>query len=458
MTFGETLLLLAQAPLGAFRSAAVPGSLSEERRFLAKLRWSQRLRSCGRFSGVMLRVSQPGNFRPMAKVGRAAVLTMVMVTGCTHASDGSAPGAAVVADAGALMDAGGSATIPDAERVLETGVDADQAKADGCSVPCADQFDAASAGGGSLDSIGGYPTTDTASIEMPDSGGSDPGLTTESTGWRMPNPRESGLPNPHDYEVTAETVVDRVTGMMWQRTPPSGSYSQVEARSYCADLTLAGQSDWRLPSRLELVSLVDFSRAPAIDPVAFPDALKIQGWFWSASPLNQSSPSDGPRGWTVNFRVGDTNTTSTADYEKWSVRCVRGGPHATGERYLIQAGTVKDAWTGLVWQNPNGSAVFRWSEAQQYCASLELQGKGWRAPSMKELQTIVDDSRRPPGTASAAVFVEPSDYQTLLYWSSSQAVYKPGGQWYVDFGYGQSAASGGGVLGLGATIRVRCVR
>lgn len=38
----------------------------------------------------------------------------------------------------------------------------------------------------------------------------------------------------------------------------------VEGETYCANLSLGGQSDWRVPTRIELVSLVDYTVASTV--------------------------------------------------------------------------------------------------------------------------------------------------------------------------------------------------
>jgi hypothetical protein len=46
-------------------------------------------------------------------------------------------------------------------------------------------------------------------------------------------------------------VVDEATGLMWQKGEPSEKTWQA-AMDYCSNLSLAGHSDWRLPSLEEL--------------------------------------------------------------------------------------------------------------------------------------------------------------------------------------------------------------
>ncbi len=65
------------------------------------------------------------------------------------------------------------------------------------------------------------------------------------------------------------TVTDKNTGLMWQKEDDGARYNwyvaaglpdaafNPAAKSVCGGLTLAGYSDWRLPSNAELMSLVD---------------------------------------------------------------------------------------------------------------------------------------------------------------------------------------------------------
>ena len=56
-----------------------------------------------------------------------------------------------------------------------------------------------------------------------------------------------------------DTVTDTTTGLMWQKATAPGPYTWQQALAYAETLTLAGYTDWRLPNRKELFSLVDRS-------------------------------------------------------------------------------------------------------------------------------------------------------------------------------------------------------
>jgi len=54
------------------------------------------------------------------------------------------------------------------------------------------------------------------------------------------------------------TITDLNTGLMWQKTPDSGTRSWEDAKEYAQSLSLAGREDWRLPTIKELFSIADF--------------------------------------------------------------------------------------------------------------------------------------------------------------------------------------------------------
>jgi hypothetical protein len=92
---------------------------------------------------------------------------------------------------------------------------------------------------------------------------------------------------------------------------------------------------------------------------------------------------------------------------------------------------------------------YAWEDAKTYCAALDLSGAGWRLPNVKELQTIVDETRADPAIDETAFPSTPSE----LFWTSSPVAGNANYAWNVYFNYGDSNADG--VLYTG---RVRCVR
>lgn len=107
------------------------------------------------------------------------------------------------------------------------------------------------------------------------------------------------------------TVTHHTTGLIWQRcslgqnwdgsdcTGNAEGFAWVAALGAAAHNTLAGFSDWRLPNKNELASIVEYRcYRPAINGQPFPNT-PLDG-YWSSSPYIHSSSS----AWGVGFAVG----------------------------------------------------------------------------------------------------------------------------------------------------------
>jgi hypothetical protein len=267
----------------------------------------------------------------------------------------------------------------------------------------------------------------------------------------MLNPASTGLPHPASYTNKTGYVVDDVTGLYWEQSTGCGAgCTQADAAAYCENLTLAGYSDWRLPTRIEMVSIVDDTQhAPAIDPNAFEGP--SSGLFWTSSPMVYY-PNNA-------FRIGsgEGHTAYGMVSSLGPVRCVRAPAAAPASQYEIQAGgtptgTVVDTGTWLTWQQAVSSQTYTFSDAISYCSNNTpgLPGSGWRLPSMKELQTIVDDSHSFPAIDPNAFPSTPID---VPYWTSTPVAWQPGYAWYVLFNIGQSNHVAVGTI----MYHVRCV-
>jgi hypothetical protein len=128
------------------------------------------------------------------------------------------------------------------------------------------------------------------------------------------------MPNPdpvndyvHDYNVEEnDTINDGVTGKVWQRTVPSERFTWAQAKQHCP-------SGWRLPTAIELISLIDYTRYdPAIDTVAFPST--PAEYFWSST----GTPTSADYGVCVHF--ADGVVAINAQEFQARVRCVKVPP------------------------------------------------------------------------------------------------------------------------------------
>lgn len=93
-----------------------------------------------------------------------------------------------------------------------------------------------------------------------------------------------------------------------------------DTAAYVAEVNamqLCGFADWRLPSRNELLTLVDKRRRPSIDSVYFPDVQQVFYWTSTTDSANRALAA------IVVFNQGESYSSSKA--QAGHVRLVRGG-------------------------------------------------------------------------------------------------------------------------------------
>jgi hypothetical protein len=121
--------------------------------------------------------------------------------------------------------------------------------------------------------------------------------------------------NPPSYTDNGNgTVTDNVTGLIWQQEDDDTMRTWEKSCTYCTDLTLGGFSDWRLPFKKELMSIVDYGTYdPSIDKTYFTNTKPSCYWSYTTCAYNP---------WYVTFYCGFVANWELNDCY---VRCVRAG-------------------------------------------------------------------------------------------------------------------------------------
>jgi hypothetical protein len=269
----------------------------------------------------------------------------------------------------------------------------------------------------------------------PDGGAACPSLAGAADDayprWPMPNPAAANLPNPFSYTDPGDgTVVDNVTKLVWQKTVDKATqaFAWADAPAYCAGLALPapGGSTWHVPTRIQALSLVDYTTLAAMDG-PFVAAGQPPGgkYTWTSTPWVVSQIATKPQdAWMVNFGGGGGLTSNAAAQTGAEyVRCVA-SPAVTPLPYphyvQVGAGEVQDVLTGLIWDQLSNLTLLAQADAISYCAGLGLNGHTWRLPSVNELSSLVDDN--PPITKVSPAIdlcVFPDTSPNTYYMSSS---------------------------------------
>ncbi len=236
-------------------------------------------------------------------------------------------------------------------------------------------------------------------------------------------------PQPAWHDNGDGTISDLVTGLMW--TPVRGrKLTWTEALEGAAACRVGGHSDWRLPTIKELYSLILFSgldpdpraeRPHGVRPFIAADLFgfeygrpdlgeRIIDAQYVSSTLCASPVMDGLRAaFGVNFADGRIKAYPIRGpgprEKRFAVLYVRGNPAYGRNDFVANGdGTVTDRATGLTWAQRDSGRGMTWEEALRYAETFDLAGyDDWRLPNAKELHTLVDYSRSPDSTGSAAI-------------------------------------------------------
>ncbi|WP_130472446.1 DUF1566 domain-containing protein, partial [Candidatus Magnetaquicoccus inordinatus] len=159
-------------------------------------------------------------------------------------------------------------------------------------------------------------------------------------------------PAPRFSDQGDGSVIDLLTGLTWMKNAKCWgiSMSWTDALNKIADLNndltnkncsvapvyLGSKSDWRLPSRSELESLLDMGSNTTLLPPAIPPvmpALPLAHPFSNVTPVDETWPhtddaywssstaQDAQNGWTIQFSMGEIRSENkTSSYHVWPVR------------------------------------------------------------------------------------------------------------------------------------------
>jgi hypothetical protein len=126
--------------------------------------------------------------------------------------------------------------------------------------------------------------------------------------------------------MNGAAVLDRETGLVWEKSPSTYMFDFFSAQLYCCGQTTGGRYAWRLPTLQELESLAEPSSMWFIGPT-LPSGhpfsnVQSSSFYWSATTY------PGPAAFYVNF--GGLPFPSMPIYytsvnNQLNVWCVRGG-------------------------------------------------------------------------------------------------------------------------------------
>ncbi|MDF7806728.1 DUF1566 domain-containing protein [Pontiellaceae bacterium B12219] len=283
------------------------------------------------------------------------------------------------------------------------------------------------------------------------------------------------IANAPNYTVNGNgTVTDQVTGLMWTQDP-GAKMTFTQAVEGAAKCKTGGYTDWRLPTIKELYSLIQLNGTdpdpmstdtsglkPFIDDSVFKftygkqeDGDRIIDSQFATSTKYVSTTMRGAETmFGVNFADGRIKGYGLEDprgrgEKTFYVLYVRGNPDYGKNKFKDNGdGTVTDEATGLTWMQADSGEGMDWPTALEYAEGFEFAGHSdWRLPNAKELQSIIDYTRSPDTTDSAAIapifqcseiINEGGKKDFAHYWTSSTHIGANSTDTAVYFAFGRS--------------------
>ncbi|MEN8905367.1 MAG: DUF1566 domain-containing protein [Clostridiales bacterium] len=218
------------------------------------------------------------------------------------------------------------------------------------------------------------------------------------------------------------TITDNNTNLIWQKeTEDKITWEEaVEGASKC---NIGGYNDWRLPTVKELYSLIQFTGysnvegyKPYIDTDYFDFSYgdesverKIDSQYATSTIYESDTMNGNATMFGVNFADGRIKGYPISN-KKFYVMYVRGNTSYGMNKFVDNKdGTITDLSTGTMWLTYDSGYLtdekaMDWKSALAWCENLDYAGyDDWKLPNAKELQSIVDYSRSPDTTDSAAI-------------------------------------------------------
>ena len=110
--------------------------------------------------------------------------------------------------------------------------------------------------------------------------------------------------------------IDPASQLMWTAADNGVGVSASQAASYCRNLTLAGYTDWTLPTIDELHGVFGGTADAGGHHIQGP--IKLTGWQWSRSPGQEPGEQ-----WALDFGDGARASVVTGDSGLNRALCVR---------------------------------------------------------------------------------------------------------------------------------------
>lgn len=239
------------------------------------------------------------------------------------------------------------------------------------------------------------------------------------------------------FEIAGNSVHDTLSGLVWKKHAGLSEFplSWPEAQAFVErfnSTTTPAENHWRLPTRRELFSLVSHQCVNPSLPQEHPFSDVFNGYYWTGTTCSRLPD----QAWYVHLGGGRVyRGMKHGSYMVWPVSKENHDSAGNENRFTANEHLFFDRYSGRHWYA--GSSLLdrarNWEEAFYAIRRLNDSSKSgyrdWRLPNIRELESLVDDSRHSPALAQG--FSPHKIAQVDGCWSSTTSVYEPRYAWVL---------------------------
>jgi hypothetical protein len=247
------------------------------------------------------------------------------------------------------------------------------------------------------------------------------------------------------FSVQEDLVFDRLTRLTWAKDANLAGFplTWCESLAYVDNMNQQkafGRSDWKLPNRKQLFSLVSHMEANPALPKGHPFINVFSGYYWTSTEVARYPL----QAWYVHFGGGRVfKGMKQGSYMVWPVReglSDEGQERTSREEFLLSkvrfldhGQSVTDRYTGLEWTKDARpvSQSLGWTSALRAVNVMNgEQAYGfsdWRLPNVRELESLTYMGSHSPALPPGHPFEAVQEY----YWTSTTSTFEPTYAWVL---------------------------
>jgi hypothetical protein len=258
----------------------------------------------------------------------------------------------------------------------------------------------------------------------------------QGSGHDAGNKRSGETALANRFKVMGDSVQDTLWGLVWKKHAGLSEFplSWPEALRFVEELNNSPNplgNAWRLPNRRELFSLVSHQQVNPSLPKSHPFSDVFNGYYWTGTTCARLPD----QAWYVHMGGGRVyRGMKHGSYMVWPVSGQILPAEVGQDRFSTIHDIYSDRHTNRHWYA--GGCLLdgpcSWQEALHVIRRINYESKNgyndWRLPNIRELESLVDDSRHSPAfTPGFSIAIK----QIIGFWSSTTSMYEPRYAWVL---------------------------